>query len=90
VDDPTLEEQVRLQVELMRAQGMEVHGPVPMSRTQVMATADKTEVLPGHHVQVGAGARWVEGFGGTPLEALRDAQGKLTPYDPSEKVHPAF
>lgn len=90
MDDSVLDEQVRLQVDLMRSQGMEVHGPAPISRTEAMATPGKTDVLPGHHVQVAAGGRWVEGFGGTPLEALRDAQGKLSPYDPSEKVHPAL
>ncbi len=76
----------RAEIEDLRRQGYQVQGPAPMSRTQTMATRDVDDTLPGCHVQIGRDHRWVEGFGGTPAEALADARVKLTPYDPTAKV----
>jgi hypothetical protein len=70
----------------LRARGVLVFGPAPMSRTQPMATPDVTDPLPGVHVQLGAGGRWVQGFGGTAREALDDALRKLLPYDPTKRA----
>lgn len=82
-----IDERTRGEVARLRAQGMTVNGPVRMGDHESMATAGSTGGLAGWHVQVGAGSRWIQGYGGTPAEAMRDAMGKIEPYDPTEKVH---
>ncbi|MFN8121386.1 MAG: hypothetical protein U0237_03050 [Thermoleophilia bacterium] len=83
-----IDEQTLAQVTLLRERGMQVNGPVPMGDRETMATRDSGPGMAGYHVQVGAGSRWVQGYGGTPGEAVRDAVAKLEPYDPTQKVHP--
>lgn len=83
-----IDEQTLAQVTLLRERGMQVNGPVRMGDHETMATRDSGPGLAGFHVQVGAGSRWVQGYGGTPGEAVRDAVAKLEPYDPTQKVHP--
>lgn len=83
-----IDEHTRAEVALLRERGMQVNGPVRMGDHETMATHDAGPGLAGYHVQVGAGSRWVQGYGGTPGEAVRDAAAKLQPYDPTGKVHP--
>jgi hypothetical protein len=70
----------------LRRQGVLVFGPAPVSRTQPMATADVTQALPGVHLQLGAGPRWVQGYGGTAREALDDARRKLGGVKPTRRT----
>lgn len=72
-----LDSATRDEIARLRAKGCVVWGPAPVSRTQVMATPDVTETLPGYLIQIGVGHRWIQGFGGTPAGALADARRKL-------------
>jgi hypothetical protein len=55
-----------------------VFGPGPLTPGQgPPVPGPGAPVLPGAHVQVRCGGRFVEGLGGTPDEAVRDALDKL-------------
>lgn len=73
-------------IERLRAEGAEVFGPGPVTKGSTTPTADDDATSPGMHVQIAQGSRLVEGFGGTPDEAMGDALVKLPGYDPTGYV----
>jgi hypothetical protein len=79
-------DETRLEVERLRALGYQVIGPGPMTQGQTSPTPDAADPMPGMHVQIRHGSRFVEGFGATADEALRDAAVKLEGYDPTGSV----
>jgi hypothetical protein len=83
----TISEDSARALQRLRDDGCEVFGPGPVTRGQGPPTAgEATEAMPGSHVQVRCGGRFVEGLGGTPDEAVRDALAKLEGYDPTGSV----
>jgi hypothetical protein len=81
-----LSEEGRLELERLRALGYEVIGPGPNTPGQTPPTDAPETPMPGMHAQIRAGSRFVEGFGASADEALRDAAGKLAGYDPTRSV----
>jgi hypothetical protein len=86
MSDATLSAQTVRELERLREQGCEVFGPGPMTRGETTPTPDAAEPMPGMHVQVRCGHRFVEGLGGSAEEAVRDALVKLEGYDPTRPV----
>jgi hypothetical protein len=85
--EATLGEDTARALERLRQQGCEVFGPGPVTPGQgPPTTGPGAPALPGAHVQIRCGRRFVEGLGGTPDEAVRDALGKLEGYDPTDSV----
>lgn len=83
----TLSPDLAQELDRLRAEGCEVFGPGPMTPGETAPTEGAgTPALPGSHVQIRCGHRFVEGLGGTPDEAVRDAIAKLEGYDPTGKV----
>ena len=75
------------ELDRLRAEGCEVFGPGPMTPGETAPIEGPgTPALPGSHVQIRCGHRFVEGLGGTPDEAVRDAIAKLEGYDPTGNV----
>ncbi len=68
---------MRLALADLRAEGWEVFGPDPVTPGNTPPTPDTQVPLPGMHVHLVRGGRFVEGFGGTADEALMDAILKL-------------
>jgi hypothetical protein len=86
VNDATLTPESIRELERLREAGCEVFGPGPMTPGETPPTADPANPMPGMHVQVRCGHRFVEGLGGTAEEAVRDALAKLGGYDPTGTV----
>ncbi len=74
-------EQLDVQLEnalsALRAKGCKVFGPGPVTRGATTPTADAADTFPGSHVQIACGSLMIEGFGGSPDEAVTDALLKL-------------
>lgn len=71
------------ELEHLRERGFQVIGPGPVTPGETPPAGPVARPMPGMHVQIRAGHRFVEGFGGTADEAVTDALGKLEPYDPT-------
>lgn len=71
----------------VRAAGGRVIGPGPVTPGETSPTPDAQITMPGMHVQIALGSRFVEGFGASADEAVRDAVTKLEGYDPQSKTH---
>jgi hypothetical protein len=65
----------------VRAAGGRVIGPGPVTPGETAPTADARITLPGMHVQIALGSRFVEGIGASADEAVRDALDKLAGYE---------
>jgi hypothetical protein len=74
------------ELQRLRDEGCQVMGPGPVTRGQGPPAGPVREPLPGSHVQIRCGERFVEGLGGTPDEAVWDAIEKLRGYDPTGSV----
>ena len=88
MSDTTLDPALERQLAELRAQGCRIVGPGPMTQGETPPAEGTTAATPGVHVQIVRGHRMVEGLGGTADEAVRDALGKLTEYDPTERTQP--
>ena len=75
--DDTLSEGTLQILERMRAKGVRIHGPGPMTPGATTPTKNDAQALPGMHVQMIHGSRMVDGFGVTAEDAVRDALMKL-------------
>jgi hypothetical protein len=71
------------ELDRLRERGFQVIGPGPVTAGETPPAGPVAQPMPGMHVQIRAEHRFVEGFGGTADEAVRDALGKLEPYDPT-------
>lgn len=71
----------------VRAAGGRVIGPGPVTPGETSPTPDAQITMPGMHVQIALGSRFVEGFGASADEAVRDAMTKLGGYDPEARTH---
>lgn len=80
----TLSPGMAQELQRLRDEGAMVIGPSGVAPGDTPPTADQQAAGAGSHVQIRRGSRFVEGFGGTPDEAVRDALGKLQPYDPED------
>jgi hypothetical protein len=80
----TLSEAMAQELQRLRDEGCLVIGPSGVAPGDTPPTADASATGAGSHVQIRRGHRFVEGFGGTPDEAVRDALGKMEPYDPTD------
>jgi hypothetical protein len=81
----TMSPEAARDLERLREQGCQVIGPGAMTPGQTPPAGPVREPLPGSHVQIRCGERFVEGFGGTPDEAVRDAIAKLDGIDVSAR-----
>jgi hypothetical protein len=87
VADATLSDDSARALQRLRDEGCEVFGPGPVTRGQGPPIGGEgVEAMPGAHVQVRCGHRFVEGLGGTPDEAVRDALAKLEGEDRTGSV----
>jgi len=75
------------QLEALRAEGCTVFGPGPVSFSESVPRSAPLDEGPGMHVQIGCGSRFVEGYGATADEAVRDALAKLEGYPVDKAVH---
>jgi hypothetical protein len=64
-------------IEGLRARGCVIFGPGPLTPGMTTPTPDALRTLPGVHLQIACGHRFVSGFGTTADEALSDALAKL-------------
>lgn len=78
-----LDPEIARELDDLRERGFQIIGPGPVTAGATPPAEPVAEPMPGMHVQIRAGHRFVEGFGGTADEAVRDAVGKLEPYDPA-------
>jgi hypothetical protein len=86
MDTPALSVAAAAELERLRDGGCQVTGPGPVTAGQSPPAEPVREPLPGSHVQIRCGHRFVEGLGGTPEEAVWDALAKLRGYDPTGSV----
>lgn len=85
-DRSTLGVAAAQELQRLRDEGCQIIGPGPMTAGQGPPVEPAREPLPGSHVQIRCGDRFVEGLGGTPDEAVWDALAKLRGYDPTGSV----
>jgi hypothetical protein len=74
------------QLDALRANGYEVFGPAPASRTHQTPAVNIDDPAPGMKVLISRESRMVEGYGGTADEAVADALGKLPGVDADKPV----
>jgi len=72
------------ELQRLRDEGCLIIGPSGVAPGDTPPTGHDPTAGAGSHVQIRRGSRFIEGFGGTPDEAVRDALGKLEPYDPTD------
>ena len=85
--ETTLSPDAQARLREVRAAGGRVIGPGPVTPGETSPTPDAQITLPGMHVQIALGGRFVEGFGASADEAVRDAMRKLEGYDPAGRTH---
>jgi hypothetical protein len=79
----SLSPELARELDRLRERGFQVIGPGPVTAGETPPAGPVAHPMPGMHVQIRAGHRFIEGLGGTADEAVRDALGKLEPYDPT-------